>query len=238
MNKRRRLAFYTAVNINGKLEKNIRRKDFNDRWFLDPRLEDAEQLQNDLYAGNDLDRGHLVRRLDPVWGGSFADAKLAHDDSFHWTNSSPQHKDLNRNDTTWGLVEEFILRNAQAAGQRVTVFTGPVFRDDDPIYQTPGKKQRIAIPRAFWKVVARVNQDGELKAVAFLLEQDSLIAPLVEAIAMPKQFQKSVREIEQLTGFSFHQLAEHDALSESGGGEESVGAASTELGSFDDIVWG
>jgi endonuclease G len=235
MNKQRRLAYFTAVNIDGKLEKSIRRKDFNDRWFLDPRLENAEQLQNDLYAKNDLDRGHLVRRLDPVWGASFADAKLAHDDSFHWTNSSPQHKDLNRNDTTWGLVEDFILRNAQAADQRVTVFTGPVFREDDPIYETRTKKQRIPIPRAFWKVIAMVSQDRELKATAFLLKQDSLIAPLVEAIALPKQFQKSVRDIEQLTGISFHHLADHDPLSQ--GAEESVGSATVELTSLEDLVW-
>lgn len=235
MNKERRLAYYTAGNVDGRREKSISRNDFSDRWFLDPRLEKSDQLQNDLYYDNDLDRGHLVRRLDPVWGDTFAEAKLAHDDSFHWTNGCPQHKDLNRNNTTWGLVEDFVLRNAQAADQRISVFTGPVFRDDDPIYETRSKKQKIPLPRSFWKIVASIDHDGILKATAFLLDQESLIAPLVEAIAIPKQFQKSVKEIENLTGFSFHQLRDFDTLT--GGGEEGIEAPSKELSSLSDIVW-
>lgn len=44
-----------------------------------------------LYLNNDLDRGHLVRRLDRIWGNNFKDTN---EDIFHFTNCSPQHKTL------------------------------------------------------------------------------------------------------------------------------------------------
>lgn len=39
-----------------------------DDWHLDPRLPAEVQCGPAVYANNDLDRGHLVRRRDPVWG--------------------------------------------------------------------------------------------------------------------------------------------------------------------------
>ena len=66
MNGRRRLAFFTAVNIDGKKAREITRE--RDKWFFDPRISRDEQIGNELYASNPFDRGHLVRRLDPAWG--------------------------------------------------------------------------------------------------------------------------------------------------------------------------
>ena len=87
VNKERRLAFFTAVNIDGSLSLRLRRE--RDRWVLDPRLPAEDQTGEPVYADNDLDRGHLVRRLDPAWGTSAALAKLANDDTFHFTNYTP-----------------------------------------------------------------------------------------------------------------------------------------------------
>lgn len=235
MNKKRRLAYFTAVNIDGHHEKSISREDFSDKWFPDPRLDHDEQHFNELYVGNPLDRGHLVRRLDPVWGTTFAKAKLAHDDSFHWTNSSPQHEKFNRNKTTWGLVENFILKNANTANQKVTVFTGPVFSDDDPIFTTVNTQEKVPLPQAFWKIVVRVK-DNKLLATAFLLDQGDLLAPITEAIPTPTQFQKSVRAIEKLTGFDFHNLRNHDPLDD--GNTESPAERSIALNAMSDIVLG
>ena len=66
MNATRRLTFFTACNIDGSTSTNIRRSE--DKWFLDPRIDASQQTGNELYANNDLDRGHMVRRLDPVLG--------------------------------------------------------------------------------------------------------------------------------------------------------------------------
>ena len=66
MSKSRGLAFYTAVNIDGSKLEQLERN--NDVWYYDPRIEREFQYGPELYSNNDLDRGHLVRRLDPVWG--------------------------------------------------------------------------------------------------------------------------------------------------------------------------
>ena len=85
------MAFYTAVNIDGSKLEQLERN--NDVWYYDPRIERELQYGPELYSKNDLDRGHLVRRLDPVWGANFKDAN---EDTFHFSNFSPQHKNLNQ----------------------------------------------------------------------------------------------------------------------------------------------
>src|SRR5699024_7045082 len=79
MSKVRRLAFFTVVNIDGK---KLKSKERNDRWRFDPRIEQQYQIGNELYKDNPLDRGHLVRRRDPIWG-SDATADTANADTFH-----------------------------------------------------------------------------------------------------------------------------------------------------------
>lgn len=236
MNRERRLAYYSAVNIDGRSERSISREDFNDKWFLDPRILPGEQLQDDLYVRNKLDRGHLVRRLDPVWGEQFSDAKTAHDDTFHWTNCSPQHERFNRSKSTWGGVENYILHNTNTRDLRVTVFTGPVFGDDDPMFTTEGGDQ-VKIPLQFWKVVAVVRPDGQLSATAYLLSQSRLVDDMLaeEFVFGPfKEFQTTVREIEELTELSFHQLRQHDPLGT--GVEEATSRPRVVLGSFANLV--
>ena len=66
MNRRRQLAYYTVVNIDGNRSSELSRE--GDRWFFDSRIAESEQIGEALYRRNALDRGHLVRRLDPVWG--------------------------------------------------------------------------------------------------------------------------------------------------------------------------
>jgi endonuclease G len=65
-----------------------------------------------VYRDNDLDRGHLVRRLDPAWGASDAEARAANDDTFHFTNASPQHREFNAGQTLWAGLEDYLLSQA------------------------------------------------------------------------------------------------------------------------------
>lgn len=194
MNKVRKIAFYTVVNIDGTTVNRLGR---DDKWIADSRIGADEQTDNSLYANNDLDRGHLVRRLDPVWGSV---AQAANIDTFHFTNCSPQHKDFNQSDVTWQGLENYILDNAIAEKFRVSVFTGPVFRDDDQEYRG------VKLPRQFWKVLVMVNK-GELSATAYLLSQEKLIRDLRnEAFSDDKRvrtYQVPIQAIEELTGLSF-----------------------------------
>jgi DNA/RNA endonuclease G (NUC1)/V8-like Glu-specific endopeptidase len=207
MNGKRRLAFFTGVNIDGKKARDIARE--SDKWFFDPRISRQEQIGNDLYARNPFDRGHLVRRLDPAWGRTERIAKVANDDTFHFTNCSPQHEQFNQGQNLWQGVENFLLDRAIGADQKLTVFTGPVFRDDDPEYRG------IKIPLEYWKVAVLVGQNGKLASLAFLVTQEDLIRHVVEeaAIDTARTFQTSVSEIERLSGLDFGRLRAHDIQS-------------------------
>ncbi|MDI3288746.1 DNA/RNA non-specific endonuclease [Polyangium sp. 15x6] len=209
MNKTRRMPFFTAVNIDGGSRLALPRS--RDKWSYDPRLPAEWQTGPSVYANNDLDRGHMVRRLDPVWG---ADAKKANDDTFHFTNACPQHKDLNQK--VWNDLEDYVLDNAGAHELRVCVFTGPVLDAEDPEYRS------VQLPRQFWKVVAMVRDDEtkELSVTAYMLSQASMITDLEFAYGQFRTYQVSVEEIEQLTGLDFGNLKKHDRF----GQEEKAGS--------------
>jgi endonuclease G len=208
MSMTRRLAFYTAANIDGKSLISLSRG--GDKWYYDPRIEKKFQSGESLYSKNDLDRGHLVRRLDPVWG---ADAEKANEDTFHFTNSSPQHKNLNQK--TWLNLENYIINNAKNYNMKVTVFTGPVFRADDMIY-----RGEFRIPAEFWKVAVIVKDDGTLSATAYLQTQKNLIKNLEFAYGAYETYQVPVAQIEELAGLDFGKLREHDPIADI----EAVGA--------------
>jgi endonuclease G len=241
MSKERRLAFYTAVNIDGSIFYNIKRE--KDKWFFDPRLEKNEQTGNEVYANNPLDRGHLVRRLDPAWGDSKELAKIANDDTFHFTNCTPQHHDFNAGKTLWGGLEDYILKNADALDFKVSVFTGPVLSQNDDAYRG------VKLPRQYWKVVVMVKEDGKPSATAYLLSQASLLQGIGEEAFTPedveafsygayKTFQVPVRRIEKLTGLNFGQLRKYDPkdhLESDMEGLESLDVDESKLDSFEDI---
>jgi endonuclease G len=235
MNKERHIAFFTAGNTDGAQSIRVKRED--DRWFFDPRIPREEQTGEPVYASNPLDRGHLVRRLDPAWGVSRTAAKTANDDTFHFTNCTPQHKDFNQNKTTWAGLEDYVLDNADNRDFKVSVFTGPVFADDDDEYRG------VRLPRQFWKVVVMVNKSGELSATGYLLSQESLLRGLEEALRVEaleefsygayRTYQVPLTRIEELTGISFGKLADFDPLAMQ---EAAVIGVGREIDSEADLV--
>ena len=202
MSRSRKLAFFTAVNIDGQHLEDLPRD--RDVWYFDPRIERKYQMDPKVYKHPELDRGHLVRRLDPVWGKG---AKKANEETFHFTNCSPQHSKLNQR--TWLDLENYILNNAKVYDLKVTVFSGPVFRDNDKVYL-----KKFAIPAEFWKVVIIRKTDRTLSATAYLQSQRDLISGVKEfGYGEYKTYQIPVADIEALTGLDFGKLREHDPLS-------------------------
>lgn len=200
MSRSRKLPFYTAVNIDGSQLKDLKRT--KDVWYFDPRIEKSDQYGPELYESNELDRGHLIRRLDPVWGDEAAEGN---EDTFHFTNCSPQHKNLNQK--TWLNLEDYMGKNAKKYGLKVNVFTGPVFRPDDRVY-----REQYRIPADFWKMVVMVKDDGKLSATAYLQTQKNLIDNLEFAYGAYKTYQVPVATIEELTGLDFGNLRSWDPL--------------------------
>jgi endonuclease G len=200
MSKSRRLAYYTVVNIDGNQLMKIGR---NDKWYLDSRIAIEYQCGPELYKNNALDRGHLVRRLDPVWGES---AEKANKDTFHFTNCAPQESKLNQK--SWLDLENYILNNAENSNLKVTVFTGPVFRMDDIIYRG------VQIPAEFWKIAVIVKKDGNLSATAYLQTQKNLIEDLEFAYGEYKTYQVPISKIEAITGLNFEDLRNYDPINQ------------------------
>ncbi|MDQ6434254.1 DNA/RNA non-specific endonuclease [Mesorhizobium sp. LHD-90] len=200
MSASRRIAMFTAVNIEGERSVSIERRD--DKWSLDGRLPVEAQLGEALYAGNRLDRGHLVRREDPNWG---PDALVANEDTFHFTNCAPQMDVVNQK--TWLGLENYILQNARAWKDRCSVFTGPVLTGTDLRYR------EALIPKAFWKVVAFLSDDGRPSATAYVVRQERELNELEAAFGAYKTYQRSVRHVEELSGLSFGPLANFDGFS-------------------------
>jgi endonuclease G len=212
MHRRRKLALFTAVNIDGASADQPRRD--RDVWLLDPRLPATEQTGEAVYRDNDLDRGHLVRRLDPAWGPQ---SLAAVDDTFHFTNCTPQHHEFNAGQTQWLGLEDYVLRNAVTSDLKVTVLSGPVLDDTDPAYRG------VSLPLQYWKIVAMVRTDGKPSVTAYLLSQESLLdefravrtsGQLPESFSYGgyRTFQVPVRRIADLTGLDLATYVASDPL--------------------------
>ena len=168
MNKERRQAMLTVVNIDGSQSRDVPR---SRGWAIDGRIAREHQLGNEGYTRNPIDRGHLVRRSDPVWGDQ---ARQASEDTFVFTNAALQHAELNQKE--WLELENHVLSHARAADQKMTVFTGPVLDKGDPHFDNDGRlEEPVQIPEEFWKVVVWKDEEGELRSASFVLSQEDLL---------------------------------------------------------------
>ena len=200
----RRMALFTAGNIDGATAQPIKRT--GDPWPPDPRLPRDTQWAEELYSGNDLDRGHLVRRLDPAWGST---AKQAEVDTFYYTNSCPQFHRFN--DGIWGDLEDYLLEHASTLGFRATVFTGPVLADDDPIYRN------AKIPMRFWKLAVMVNAERRrLSATGYLLDQTGMGTSFDFVFGDFGTSQVPLSRLEALTGLDWSALRPFDPFDTAG----------------------
>jgi endonuclease G, mitochondrial len=266
MNGKRRLAFFTATNIDGSRAKDVNRKtgeitdasgddddseaaEAAEEWFSDRRIKEKEQTPVDFFAGQTsfdasgrpitdrrtsdhrnrmFQQGHLTRRQDPLWGPD-DDVIRAHADTFHVTNRSPQVGFFNMGTRLrggearhpggtlhWRALEDFVLNNARADRQRVTVFTGPIFDDENDIPWSRGRAEmeNFMAPREYWKLVLRVH-DGRLHATALIADQSPLIKYVPEmlevgdeearriAFEKVEKYHVSVAELTRRTGLDF-----------------------------------
>ena len=185
----RRLALFTAANVDAKPDRKrpepgrdytrrgltgLRDND-QEKWFTDPRIPAVDQLPDRFFTKDRaaFDKGHIVRREDVAWGGSYDEVRRANGDTFHVTNCSPQVARFNRSNLKgiWGELENLVLTQAKA--ERYCVIAGPILRPDDPVFRgvDDDGSVEVRIPRRFWKIVV-ARRDDELQTFAFVLEQD------------------------------------------------------------------
>lgn len=261
MNGDRRLAYFTACNIDGKLTRHINRRDksvnmnptaadlqiesmgpeASDDFSIDWRINPDQQMGIEFYQRQKVpgypdtqdrnriarmfQKGHIIMRGDPAWG-TRAMALAAEQDSFFYTNAAPQLGFFNQGsrDThpgekgklRWRAVETYVLRNAVQERERVCVFAGPVFADDDPLFRGH------PVPMAFWKIVVW-SDGGTPRSIALLASQREVLDQLTEGVPenfentpeafddaaellRVREFRTTVEKLETLTHLDFSSL--------------------------------
>jgi endonuclease G len=250
MNKKRRLAYVSACNINFKAPVTISRDEGTGSWRFDPRLENHQQLGAPYYYGkkNLYDKGHLTRRDDCAWGTDEDQAVTANWDSFHYTNSAPQHELFNRstvftgaNLDLWGDLENHITDQGKK-NPKICVFNGPIFSNDDkPLGDS-------YVPLKYFKIVVWRDPGSPPGAMGFILDQSEMIAELPEDLITKEAFdpgkfeirQKPIKTIEKLLDISFGDVTSWDqtpSFGEANVTNESLDQEGIELKSVKDIVF-
>ena len=211
MHAERKLPAVTACNVDGSRLQRLNRRG---SWRFDPRIPSTAQVGNDAYRRNEYDRGHLVRRLAPMWGTA-DEARFAEADTFHYTVATPQHARLNQR--VWLELEDYLLEHAEANRVRMSIFTGPVFRPDDPLY-----RDIVRVPADYWKVAIAESGSG-FRAVGYLHTQKNLIPTVDEAFGSYKTHRVPIHIIAELSGVDLGPLFDVDVAA---GGFESQTAVS------------
>ncbi|MCP4196632.1 MAG: hypothetical protein GY762_05720 [Proteobacteria bacterium] len=208
MSRERRLAFLAAVNIDGENHNARRRKEFgSDKWEYDDRLPKRGQVGNWFYGNeparynrNYFDRGHIVRRVEPSWGLTEI-SQLANDDTFHWTNCSPQYKSFNQQSRYWQGLEDYLLEDgAVRHRKRMLLFSGPIFSEDDTEHRS------VLVPKEFFKVAVFVDEGCKLRSAAYILDQSKWVDVIdFERAAQldVRTVRRSIKWLEERTGLDF-----------------------------------
>lgn len=190
--KERRLALYTAANVDWTARKKTvdgqstsrdglagwPGEDHVELWANEERIAAEHQLPDEFYTSDRgaFDKGHIVRRDDVCWGTTFEEIQMANGDTFHVSNCSPQHKVFNQGQhgqENWGDLESAVQKITKGEKEKACIFAGPVFGASDRWFRgTDGHGEvRIQVPSRFWKIVV-VKNDQDFDAYGFVLEQD------------------------------------------------------------------
>jgi len=220
MSASRRMCFFSAVNINGKKSRPMKRGP----WKTDGRIPKEAQIIKECYGNAPkFARGHMTRREDPIWGDDEESAK-GNADSMHVTNVVPQMQPFNAG--VWLGLEDYALEHTREDDMLISVFTGPFFSKSDPIMYG------VKIPITFWKVIAFIHDEtGKLCATGYTMSQRSYLQREEFVFGQHEKAQQPISVIEQRTGLDFGQLSSVDPLR---GHNE---APSGELTDFSQIVF-
>ncbi|GJE03747.1 DNA/RNA non-specific endonuclease [Methylobacterium isbiliense] len=225
IHKERKFPLVTAVNIDG--ARLIHPGPRKSTWRRDGRIADEYQPGGEFYEkerGSDpvqFSRGHQVRLLDPCWGDDGADIRAYAEDTFHYTNAAPQVQGYN--DIDWGNLEDYVLEKAQTANKRLSVFTGPIYRPDDPLYGQDREGGPWRIPLSFWKIAVLQKTQTQIAAAAFIVGQVQYVQALYEAKVFSglkpytvdemrqRGIQTTIEAVERETGLDFSAIRRFDA---------------------------
>jgi len=173
----------------------------SDCFRADVRLKSSEGSSPTDYKEPVFDQGHMTP------SGDVTVSKRAVHNSFIMSNMSPQYCEFNRG--IWQILEEQARRWARERGT-VYLTNGSIFdrdsdgrRDDDSAasrMRSNNGKIRVAVPTAFYKVIAFERSDGSIETLSILLPHDHTKLDGQQAMDYLQQHVTSLAAIEARTG--------------------------------------
>jgi len=217
MNPARRLAWYVAYNID--LQARECSMERPHKWMPDPLVAEELQPGNQHFRNSGYDRGHLAAQYSLAWGAP-RQAWIAAHQAFFWTNTVPQHPNVNRGSY---LSVELWERAVSKRYGRLVGFCGPIFRDDDLPFQDEqlGDDGFIAyetfrIPQAYWKVIITLGHEDALAQRAFLFNNPRSDTPAQPKRSNPADYTIDIADLEDTTGLEFPVIIKEALLLETG----------------------
>ena len=194
LSRTRKFAIWVAWNIDGADLKRLPRKGLE--FYEDARIPVENQAGEGLYRINPLDRGHIARRSDLLWGPR-EEAERANRESFVFTNIAPQMDSFNQGGKggVWGRLEDSLYDQVAMDRSRASIVGGCIFDRNDREYRG------FQIPVEFFKTVL-YEKDGVLRSKSFVLSQDLSGLDLLD-LERYKTFEVGPREIERKCSFRF-----------------------------------
>lgn len=201
MHRARRIPIFTASNLD---RSSLRRLPRTPLLFQnDPRLPPDRQAPEEWFRNELIDHGHLVSRRDIAWGSDFASDPIAAARQLAAlidvnTNVAPMFDLFNSG--VWSDLESWSRSEFNSGGSLVSIFTGPVLSDEDPVVDG------AQMPRAFWKVVVSTNEaGGNPVSDGFLIFQfkDGSTDSIGFTAFKPDVYRVPISSIERLTGLKF-----------------------------------
>ena len=194
LSRTRKFAIWIAWNIDGADLKRLPRKGLE--FYEDPRIPVDNQAGESLYKLNPLDRGHIARRADLLWGPR-EEAEKANRESFAFTNIAPQMDSFNQvgKGGVWGRLEDSLYDQVDMDRSRVSIVGGCIFSENDREYRG------FKIPVEFFKTIL-YEKDGVLRTKSFVLTQDLSGLEFLD-LELYKTFEVGPREIERKCSFKF-----------------------------------
>ena len=181
-------------------------------WQQDPEVDSKLQPVEDNHKSDGYDKGHLVASEDRVY------SKEANDQTFYYTNISPQIGEFNQKywaqlekqvqawgrSCTAGTYEKVYVTKGGTLNNLKKNFTGKL-KANDGVYPTTDENGKtikgLACPSYYFMAI--LSQKGDTyHAIAFLVPHEEGLPESPKAADLQK-YAVSVNELEQATGIDF-----------------------------------
>lgn len=179
----------------------------SDKWDYDPKIPRGWQVNySSAWGANYYDRGHQIASADRNATVNKSNPTDMNVQTFYYTNITPQRWQLNQQ--KWESLESYLRGKVANNADTIWVVTGAMLRSaggsEDILYlpktNGDGGQIEVPVPNYYFKVALwnrSTSGSRHYTAVGFWMGNVDATGSITRSDA------RTVREIEQLTGFDF-----------------------------------